>query len=174
MRKALIAAVVAAALSVAASALAANVDSNGTGFVGKGQVQSAFKWNNAKLQQNAGGVSFSFVQAATETATCDFNNQHVTMHRGGKRAGTISSQVAYETRKNRKGYITGFNLTGIVANSTVTQWGSWTLDSGTNAEGELNLCLNGNNPGQWVTSDQISYGPITLYVNFGTAKKQLK
>jgi hypothetical protein len=137
-------------------------------------VQSAFKWNNAKLQQNAPGVSFSFVQTASETASCDFNNQHVTMHRGGTRAGTISSQVAYDARKNRKGRITGFNLTGILADSSVTQWGSWTLDSGTNAEGELNLCLNGNNPGQWVTSDQISYGPLALCVNFGTTKKQLK
>jgi len=67
MRKALMAAVVAASLALAATALAANVDSTGKGFVGKGQVQSEFKWNNAKLQQNAAGISFSFVQTATET-----------------------------------------------------------------------------------------------------------
>jgi hypothetical protein len=77
------------------------------------------KWNNAKLQQNAAGISFSFVQTVTET---------------GRATSTTSS---------------------------------WTHDSGTNAEGELNLCLNGNNPGQWVTSDQVSYGPLVLYVNFG-------
>jgi hypothetical protein len=174
MRKAFLALGAAASLAVAGAAFAANVDPTGHGFVGKGQVQSAFKWNNAGLQRNAGGVTFSFAQTATETASCDFNNQHVTMHRGGTRSGSISSQVAYLARKNKRGDITGFNLNGIVAGSAVTQWGAWTLDPGTNAAGELNLCLSGNDAGPWVAGDVVSYGPIALYVTFGNAKKTLK
>ena len=174
MRKAFLVIAAAASLVVAGAAVAANVDSNGYGFLGKGRVQSAFKWNNAKLQTNASGVTFSFTQSVNETATCDFNNQHVTMHRGGKRAGSVSSQVAYESRKNRKGKITGFNLKGIVAGSSITQWGDWSLDSGTNAAGQLNLCLSGNDPGPWVTNDKLDYGPISLYANYGTANIKLK
>lgn len=32
----------------------------GTGFVGKGDVQTAFGWNNQQLQQNADGVGVHF------------------------------------------------------------------------------------------------------------------
>jgi hypothetical protein len=174
MRKAFLVIAAAASLVGAGAALGANIDSSGHGFVGKGRVQSAFKWNNAKLQKNASGVSFSFSQSVNETAACDFNNQHITMHRGGKRAGSVSSQVAYAARTNRRGDITGFKLNGIVAGSSVTQWGAWALDSGTNADGELSLCLSGNNPGPWVTSDKLEYGPISLYVNYGATKIKLQ
>ncbi|MBE8525423.1 hypothetical protein ILP97_49455 [Amycolatopsis sp. H6(2020)] len=37
----------------------------GTGFVGKGEIQTPFGWNNDKLQANAGGVSFTY--DATDT-----------------------------------------------------------------------------------------------------------
>lgn len=45
---------------VVASALAAVTfdASTGTGFVGKGDVQLAFGWNNKQLQANAAGVTF--------------------------------------------------------------------------------------------------------------------
>jgi hypothetical protein len=174
MRKAFLVIAAAASLVAASTALAGNIDSTGHGFVGKGRVQSAFKWNNAKLQKNASNVSFSFSQSVNETAACDFNNQHITMHRGGKRAGSVSSQVAYAARTNRKGDVTGFRLNGLVAGSSVTQWGAWALDSGTNADGELSLCLSGGNPGPWLTSDKLDYGPINLYVNYGTTKIKLQ
>jgi hypothetical protein len=48
----------------------------GEGFVGKGDVQLAFNWNNKQLQDNADGVSFSVESTvATEVSwTCTNTN----------------------------------------------------------------------------------------------------
>ncbi len=47
------AAIAAAALiATATGASAATLNADGTGFVGKGEVQSAFGWNNAKIQDD--------------------------------------------------------------------------------------------------------------------------
>ena len=42
----------------------------GEGFVGKGDVQLAFNWNNKQLQQNATGVSFTYEETASYTFVC--------------------------------------------------------------------------------------------------------
>lgn len=44
-------------------------EETGTGFVGKGDVQEAFGWNNAQLQQSAGDVEF----VVKSTAEYDFD-----------------------------------------------------------------------------------------------------
>jgi hypothetical protein len=44
--------------------------STGTGFVGKGDVQLAFGWNNAQAQNNLGSTSFTYVERATYAAVC--------------------------------------------------------------------------------------------------------
>ncbi|WP_028050393.1 hypothetical protein [Cellulomonas sp. URHD0024] len=49
-----------------AGAAQASVASSGTGFVGKGDVQSALGWNNAKLQDNAEKLTFTTKQAAAQ------------------------------------------------------------------------------------------------------------
>jgi hypothetical protein len=61
-------ALVALAIPVAASA-SVTVNSNGTGFVGKGNVQTAFGWNNAALQANASGTTFSFSQPISQSVS---------------------------------------------------------------------------------------------------------
>lgn len=56
---------------VATPALAAvtfNPD-DGTGFVGKGEVQLAFGWNNAALQNNASNVTFTYVSTTVYNVT---------------------------------------------------------------------------------------------------------
>jgi hypothetical protein len=42
----------------------------GTGFVGKGDVQTAFGWNNKQLQDNAGLVQFRATTTSETTWTC--------------------------------------------------------------------------------------------------------
>ena len=37
----------------------------GTGFVGKGDVQTAMGWNNAELQKNAENLKFTYVTETT-------------------------------------------------------------------------------------------------------------
>jgi hypothetical protein len=54
------------ALAGTASAAVTFNSSTGTGFVGKGDVQIAYGWNNTSLQKNATGVTFTSRQAATQ------------------------------------------------------------------------------------------------------------
>ena len=58
MKQVVAAAGLIAATSLASAAVILNAD--GTGFVGKGDVQLAFNWNNATLQKNAVDVRFSY------------------------------------------------------------------------------------------------------------------
>jgi hypothetical protein len=98
-------------------ALAVTYDaSTGTGFVGKGDVQLAFGWNNQQLQSNAGGVRFSYNTTDKYTAVCTFTTGEGT--RGEKthdidhkRTTTVASSVAYDARVRNQ--ITGFTLTGL-------------------------------------------------------------
>jgi len=62
----------AAAALVATSGIAqasATIDSTGHGFVGKGDVQSAFGWANKALQDNAESLKFSTSQATSQVLT---------------------------------------------------------------------------------------------------------
>lgn len=71
------------ATSAAPAGAAVTFDgSTGTGFVGKGDVQTAFGWNDAKLQARAAGVTFSTSAPATQTLTS-------TATQDGTQAGTI-------------------------------------------------------------------------------------
>jgi hypothetical protein len=110
-----------AALSVSFAAHGAvNVDEEGVGFVGKGDVQSIYDWNNSMLQANAHLVRFKFsstgtvswycegVNAAGRTVTTDVRNEDI---------GT-NAYINYDARKNRTGQITGFVLNGFEGNAT--------------------------------------------------------
>jgi hypothetical protein len=98
-------------------------DSNtGRGFVGKGDVQLAFGWNNAVLQANARLVSFSYDAVDTYEATCTWVTGEGT--RGERthdidipRRTSISSTIAYDARTHRQ--VDGFILNGFVGDPTV-------------------------------------------------------
>ena len=67
MRKFIITVGAASALALAVAGPASAYDYNGTtGFVGKGEVQSAFGMNNQKLQEAANIVKFSSTQSTTQ------------------------------------------------------------------------------------------------------------
>jgi hypothetical protein len=72
--------------------------SNGTGrcgFVGKGDVQSALGYNNAKMQQNAGNLVFTYAQPATQ-ALSQNGSQAATQNgsQAGSQAATQSGTQA--------------------------------------------------------------------------------
>lgn len=105
--------------SVSANA-AVNVDEEGVGFVGKGDVQSVYDWNNSMLQSNADLVQFKFSNAGTVAWYCEGVNaagNTVTTNVREADIGT-NARINYDARRNRTGQITGFILTGFDGNST--------------------------------------------------------
>ena len=114
-------------LAPAASAAVTINETNGTGFVGKGDVQVAFGWNNKQLQTNATGVSFSFTQDATQAVTqaasqtasqttsqsftyyvsCNTAEGKKTFYREGNRSGVTTATREGEREGERAGTLSG-------------------------------------------------------------------
>lgn len=88
---------------------------DGTGFVGKGDVQTALGWNNAELQKNAENLKFTYetqtVYEVTVTWTTGDGTKgektHTVEH---KRTYSVNDIVDYGARI--KNQVTGFNLLG--------------------------------------------------------------
>jgi hypothetical protein len=108
----------AAAVAVFATAAYAAVTFNpatGDGFVGKGDVQFAFGWNNHALQANGEDVTFYYDSVDTYDAVCTFTTAVGTpgeqVHNVNipRRAG-ISSDIEYDARKRNQ--INGYILRG--------------------------------------------------------------
>lgn len=92
----------------------------GTGFVGKGDVQLAFGWNNSALQANAGGVSFAYKVSTDYEGVCTWttgegtNGQRTHNIRHTETYGLLDT-LAYDLRQRNQ--VTGFNLNGWDANT---------------------------------------------------------
>lgn len=102
-------AVLSGALAIAA--ITFNPDT-GAGFVGKGDVQFTFGWNNAQLQNNAANVRFQAV-STVETEViwiCTNTNNQNTQERERTTTTTIAGLVESVARERNQ--ITGFNLSG--------------------------------------------------------------
>lgn len=90
---------------------------DGTGFVGKGDLQLAFGWNNAQAQSLIPYVTYRYEAVAVYTAVCTWTTgegtrgerTHNVSH---KKAIGVTGQVESETRKNNQGHITGVMLLG--------------------------------------------------------------
>jgi hypothetical protein len=101
----------------------------GSGFVGKGDLQTPWGWNDPTLQANAAGIEFYYATSSTSSysAVCEFTTgegtrgqrTHEVTHRQDVVAA-VNSAVAYEARKNSQGKVTGFNLTGFGATTTTS------------------------------------------------------
>jgi hypothetical protein len=113
---------------VASPALAAvtfNTE-DGTGFVGKGDVQIAFGWNNAQLQNNANEVTFTYMHTDTYEvvnawATGNPENPVSLNYHTATVTTTVdvNAVIVGSPRKvNGQQQFTGFNLTGF-GDSTV-------------------------------------------------------
>ncbi len=85
----------------------------GTGFVGKGDVQTALGWNNAELQKKAEELNFTYSTTTTYAVTVSWitgegtkgENTHYVEH---KRDSSVNASVAYESRTKKQ--VTGFIL----------------------------------------------------------------
>ncbi len=132
----------------------------GTGFVGKGDVQNAFGWNNNLLQRNASGVGFKYLATDEYDAVCTWTTgtppHEQTHHVSHTETAALNSTIAYDPRVRSQ--ITGFNLNGPSGEPTVTgevpevgqacqgqgtdgTWSSVTLVSSSDA---LYVTYNGN------------------------------
>lgn len=141
--------------------------STGTGFVGKGDVQLAFGWNNAQLQNNQGNVTFSYQTAEIYTAVCTWTTgegtrgqqTHNVPHT--KKTGVTGTMVPHERMRNQ---ITGYNLTGFATQTATTgaipvmggacpgnagHEGVWTSVSMTSSGAQLFAVHNGNQVRIW-------------------------
>ena len=122
------------ALATTAVAALATVTFNpttGTGWVGKGDVQLAFNWNNQQMQKNVGGVTFTFVESTTYVITCEWTTGPVrnpTLHVQEKTKTVGVNGILDSTqRKNssgKDGPFTGWFLTGY--GTLVTEGGNFT------------------------------------------------
>lgn len=165
MKKIFLAAAAATALiSTAAFASVSFDSSTGTGFVGKGDIQVLYGWNNAQAQSNAKLVSFSYDATDTYDVACEWTtttggpNSHEIFHDiTVPRHTRVASSINSDPRKT--GQYTGYNLNGF--GSTTTE-GSVPTVGGT-CPGNSNVgivtavTLTGSTGGLSVTFNGISY-----------------
>ena len=140
----------------------------GTGFVGKGDVQLAFGWNNQALQANASGVTFTYNATDTYSATCSFvtgagTRGEQTHNVDIPRHTSVNSAIQYDARTHKQ--IDGFNLTGL---------GATTTDGTVPVVGEACVANDGgvNQNGTWSAVTLVS-STGGLFVNFGANSVQL-
>ena len=138
--------------------------STGMGFVGKGDIQTVFGWNNAQLQANAGSLEFSYMSVDRYVATLTWVTGEGT--RGEKqheieipRQARIQGVIDWDAR--RRNQINGFLLQGwdgdpvvsgqvpVVGETAVAgQWGvahngTWTSVTKVSSSGGLFVTFNG-------------------------------
>ncbi|AZU60573.1 hypothetical protein [Neobacillus mesonae] len=129
--------------------------STGTGFVGKGDVQSSLGFNNAHMQREANNLVFSYESVEKYEVTVEWTTgegtkgekTHTVEH---KVSSFINSDVNYDSRKAKQ--YTGFNLTGL----------GNTIEAGTFLK--VSDEYPGNS-GHIVTSVNLISSTGTLYVN---------
>jgi hypothetical protein len=95
-------------------------DENGVGFVGKGDLQTLYDWNNSMLQDNAESIGFRLLSGASASWTCTGVNpagKTVTQSHSME-SEALESDVTFSVRKNQAGQVTGFTLNGVVVGST--------------------------------------------------------
>ncbi|CAN5765685.1 hypothetical protein BH23CHL7_BH23CHL7_05020 [soil metagenome] len=141
-----------AALSLVATGAMAAVTfdpADGTGFVGKGDVQLALGYNNKQLQNNANDLQFA-VESQTETEaswTCDRDAGPQTNERNNTITTTTQGLLEHVERDNKK-QITGFRLTGYDGNPEIDE--------------ERDGPATGACPTGWTATDLVVGDPVEL------------
>ena len=113
-----------AALAISTAALAAVTfdPATGTGFVGKGDVQLAFGWNNAAAQANVNGVSFSYATETTYDVTCEWDTvagkSGKVIHHVVAQTKQVNSASDVQSSARKTGQWTGYNLNGFGTTTT--------------------------------------------------------
>lgn len=100
--------------SVAGAAVTFDPD-KGTGFVGKGDVQLVYGWNNKVLQDNANSVKFQYVGISTTVTEvsweCTNNSNQKVQERERTTTTETSISGVVTTVARERNQITGFSLT---------------------------------------------------------------
>jgi hypothetical protein len=128
----LMVALAALALSATAAFAAYTFDpATGTGFVGKGDVQLIYSWNNTQLQNNASKVDFRTSTTNETTWTCSKPNPSdpdkpdiVNNRSNSTTTQGLATTVSRDTSKGKNGPVTGFNLTGYEGTPTTVTSGN--------------------------------------------------
>ena len=123
-------------LAPAASAAVTFNETNGTGFVGKGDVQVAFGWNNKQLQTNATGVSFSFTQDATQAVT-----QAASQTASQTTSQSFTTYVSCNTAEGKKTFYREGNRSGV---TTATRDGQREGERAGTLSGAISSALDGD------------------------------
>jgi hypothetical protein len=161
MKKTILASLAAVALAASTVFATVTFDPNtGTGFVGKGDVQLAFGWNNAALQTNAAGVTFTYNVTNSYTAVCTWvtgegTRGEQTHNVNHTKASSLVGNVIVDARTRTQ--ITGFNLTGWMGDEP-TETGETPVEGG--------ACPgNPGTDGVW-TSVSLTGSVAGLFVNY--------
>ena len=111
-----------AALTIAGAVFAAVTfdPATGTGFVGKGDVQLVFGWNNKALQDNAASVQFRANSTVVTERSWTCTNENNQNEQVRDRTTTTSIQGVVSSVARERNQITGFNLTGYSGDPTMT------------------------------------------------------
>ena len=161
-----------ALVSTAAWATVTFDSSTGVGFVGKGDVQVPFGWNNAKAQQQANNVTFNYDSTSTYDVTIEFSTgnpdhpksieDHVVTQ---EKSSTVAASVASDPRKT--GQYTGWNLRGFGVTTTTGDAVPTVGDSCPN--GDLGDCVVtavtpvSSTGGLYVSDSVTGNGPTQIY-----------
>jgi hypothetical protein len=98
---------------------------SGTGFVGKGDVQLVFGWNNAQLQANAGNIEFQYSAGSVTESSWTCSRPHPTQERdivqSRNRTVTSSVQGLIDSMARERNQVTGFILNGWQGEPTVVE-----------------------------------------------------
>jgi hypothetical protein len=102
------------------TAKAVTVDSNGVGFVGKGDVQLALGWSNKKIQDGANSVTFRGVSSLVQEVSwvCTNSNNQNTQERA--RTTTTETEGIVKKILRERNQVTGFFLEGFEGSSAVS------------------------------------------------------
>jgi hypothetical protein len=113
---------------------AVTYDDEGVGFVGKGDVQIVYGWNNKQLQDNADLVQFRVNSTVVTEVSWECTNANNDNTQERERTTTNTIQGVFEEEARLRNQITGFNLNG---------WeGAATVSSDTEGP-QLNSCPSG-------------------------------
>lgn len=156
-------------ISSAAWATVTFDSSTGFGFVGKGDVQLAFHWNNAVSQAQTNNVVFEYDSSDTYEVTCDWTtgpSSNPTTHEiNVPKHVTVNDTVAYDARQRNQ--YTGYNLNGFGSTSgggTVPQVGD--TCPGNSALGFVTAVSDGpisSSGGLYVSDPTLGLGPVQIY-----------
>jgi len=107
----------------------------GEGFVGKGEVQEAFGWNNRALQENADGVNFRVSSDLVEERSWTCTNSRNENEQVRDRRRTTTIQGTFTSVARERNQITGFILTGYEGDPQINE--------GNETGNQLNSCPGG-------------------------------